>query len=335
MSRHAAITGIGSYLPETVLTNAELERMVDTSDEWITTRTGIKERRLAGDGEATSHLGARAGVRALKDAGLAADTIDLLVVGTSSADHVFPSAACLIQDQLGLTCSAHDVNAACTSFIYALQTGVTAIESGRAQRVLVIGADTLSRFTDFTDRGTCILFGDGAGAVVLEASDEPGVMGIVMGSDGSGKDMLTIPAGGSAMPVTPEALAAHEQFIKMVGTDVFKFALKIIPAVTTQALEASDMTIDDLDWLIPHQANQRIITAAADRLGMSEDQVISNVEYTGNTSSGSIPLALDDLYTSGRITRGDTLAFVGFGAGLTWGAAIVRWTKTTPNKEAL
>ncbi|MDA3935369.1 MAG: ketoacyl-ACP synthase III, partial [Actinomycetota bacterium] len=332
MSRHAAITGIGSYLPETVLTNAELERMVSTSDEWIVTRTGIKERRIASPEDATSHLGARAGAAAIKDAGIAAGDIDLLIVGTSSPDHVFPSAACLIQDQLGLSCAAYDINAACTSFIYALQSGVTAIESGRAQRVLVIGADTLTRYTDFTDRATCVLFGDGAGAVVLELSDEPGVMGIVIGADGSGRDMLIIPSGGSATPITHESLEVHDQYIKMVGSDVFKFAVRIIPNVTREALEASGLTIEDLDWLIPHQANQRIISAAAERLDMPLDRVISNVETTGNTSSGSIPLALDDLYTSGRIARGDTVAFVGFGAGLTWGAAIVRWTKTTPNK---
>ncbi len=329
----ARIVGIGSYLPEQRLTNADLERRVDTSDEWIVTRTGIRERRMAAPDQATSHLGAIAARRALETSGLGVDDIELLIVATSTPDMFFPSSACLIQDAVGLSCPAYDLNAACTGFIYALQSAVMAIESGRYQRVLVVGADTMTRHIDFTDRGTCVLFGDGAGAVVLEAADEPGVLGIALGSDGSGWEMLMVPAGGSAAPATAERIAEHQHQVKMSGNEVFKFAVRVIPRATKQALEASGLALSDLDWLIPHQANQRIMTAAAERLGMPEDRVFSNVAMTGNTSAASIPLALDDLYTSGRLVPGDTLALVGFGAGLTWGAAVLRWSLARPDEE--
>lgn len=333
MTPHAQIIGVGSYLPDRRLTNADLERMVDTSDEWIISRTGIRERRIAAEDQATSDLAARAGAAALEHAGVDASDIDLLVMATSTPDMLFPSTACLTQEKLGLSCPAFDVNAACTGFVYALQTATSAIESGRAGTVLVIGADELSRFIDFEDRSTCVLFGDGAGAVVLQATSHAGVLGITLGADGSGSDMLTIPAGGSASPTTCEKLEAHEQYVKMSGNEVFKFAVKVIPTVTVQALEESDLTIDELDLLVPHQANQRIITAAAERLGIPMERVYSNVEWTGNTSAATIPIALDELYTSGQLTTGNTLALVGFGAGLTWGAAIVRWTLARPNKE--
>lgn len=324
---HAAVTGIGSYLPEGVLTNAELARMVDTSDEWIVSRTGIRERRVVAPGEATSDLAARAGKRALADAGVAPDKVDLLVVGTSTPDMPFPSTACLAQAKLGLTCPAYDVNAACTGFIFALQHATAAIESGRARTVLVIGADTLTRLVDFTDRSTCVLFGDGAGAFVLQASEEPGVLGIHLGSDGTGADLLYVPAGGSAAPCTPERLAAHDNFLKMNGNEVFKFAVRVIPKVTRAALKESHLTVDDVTWLVPHQANQRIIDTIADRLGVPHERVVSTIERTGNTSSASIPLAMDGLYTVGNLGPGDVLALVAFGAGLTWGAAVLRWTK--------
>lgn len=333
MATYAQIVGIGSYLPERRLTNEDLEQMVDTSDEWITSRTGITERRLAAEGQATSDLALIAARRALENAGVQPGDVDLLVVGTSSPDMILPSTASLVQDRLGLACPAYDVNAACTGFVYAMQAGVTAIESGRHRCVLVIGADALTRHVDFTDRATCVLFGDGAGAVVLRTAEEPGVLGISLGSDGSGCDMLMIPAGGSAAPATAERIEGHEHHVKMSGNEVFKFAVRVIPRVTLEALEQSDLTLQDLDWLVPHQANQRIITAAAERLGMPEDRVFSHVSMTGNTSAASIPLALDDLYTSGRLSPGDTLALVGFGAGLTWGAAIVRWTLARPNEE--
>ncbi len=325
--RYAAVTGLGSYLPQKTLTNADLERMVDTSDEWITSRTGIRERRLAAPEEATSDLAAKAGLAALEDAGVDPKRVDLMVVATSSPDMVFPSTACLAQAKMGLVCAAYDVNAACTGFVYALHSAVSAIESGRARKVLVIGADALTRHVDFEDRATCILFGDGAGAVVLQSSDEPGVLGVHLGSDGTGADMLKIPAGGSAAPCTPERLEARDQYVKMNGNEVFKFAVRRIPQVVKQALRESHLSIADVSWLIPHQANQRIIDTIADRLAMPSDRVISTIAESGNTSTASIPLALDALYTGGNLRPGDNCVLVGFGAGLTWGAGVVRWTK--------
>lgn len=334
MSIHAVITGVGSYLPERVLTNADLESMVDTSDEWIHTRTGIRERRLAAEGEATSDLAVRAAAIAIDRAGLGVADVELVVVGTSTPDMLLPSTACLVQTKLGLSCPAYDVNAACTGFIYALHAATASIESGRVRTALVVGADALTRHVDFTDRSTCVLFGDGAGAVVLQASESPGIMSIALGSDGGGADLLKVPAGGSAAPSTPERLAAREQYVKMNGNEVFKFAVRVIPAVTREVLAGSGLELDDLAWLVPHQANQRIISTVEERLGIPDERVFSNVEWTGNTSAASIPLALDDLYTSGRLAPGDNLALVGFGAGLTWGAAAVRWTMATPSKEA-
>ncbi|MCE5191658.1 MAG: ketoacyl-ACP synthase III [Actinomycetia bacterium] len=323
----AAITGVGAYVPERVVTNDDMATMVETSDEWIRSRTGIRERRIASADEASSDLGARAAQAALEDAGLAPNDIDLLVVGTSSPDMVMPSTACLLQTKVGLTCPAFDVMAACTSFVYALQAAASAIEAGRARRVLVVGADALTRLVDFTDRRTCVLFGDGAGAFVLEASEEAGVLGIDLGADGSRPEVLRIPAGGSAMPASHETVDAGLHFVQMNGQEVFKFAVRAIPATTKRALAASNMTIDDLTWLVPHQANQRILDTVADRLHLAHDRVFSNIESLGNTSAASIPLAVSDLYTSGSLHRGDVLGLVGFGAGLTWGAAIVRWTK--------
>lgn len=324
---HAAITGIGAYVPERILTNRDLEMMVDTSDEWIFTRTGIRERHIVSEGESTSTLGAAAARAALADAGLEAADLDMIVVGTSSPEHAFPSTAALVQVAIGASCPAMDVLAACTGFIFALQHATVAIESGRVRRVLVVGADALTRHVDFSDRGTCVLFGDGAGAVVLEAAAEPGVLGIDLGTDGSGADVLAVPAGGSAAPCTPERLEAGEQYVRMIGSEVFKFAVRVIPDTTRKALEASGLGPADLTWVIPHQANQRIIATIGERLGVPDERVFSNVERLGNTSAASIPLAMHDLYTGGQLHPGDVLALVGFGGGLTWGAAIVRWTK--------
>ena len=333
MTRHARIVGVGAYLPERVLTNSELEKMVDTSDEWIVTRTGIRERHLAAEEEATSHLATRAAQRALADSGLVSDDIDLLIVGTSSPDMIFPSTACLVQDAMGLKCPSHDVMAACTGFVYALQSATALIESGRANNALVIGADALTRHVDFEDRSTCVLFGDGAGAVVLSASDSPGVRSVILGSDGSGADLLQVSAGGSARPATHERVDARQQYIKMSGNEIFRFAARVIPKATKDVVQSCGLDVDDLAWVVPHQANQRIIDTIADRLGLEHERVFSNIATTGNTSAASIPLALSDLYTSGRLAPGDKIALVGFGAGLTWGAAIVEWTKAIPGKE--
>ena len=334
MTRFAAIIGTGSYLPETTLTNADLERMVETSDEWIVSRTGIHERRLASVEHATSDLAFQAAARAIECAGVSGDEIDLLIVGTSTPDHLFPSTACITQFKLGLTCPAFDVNAACSGFIYALHTGTAAIESGRATTVLVVGADALTRHVDFTDRATCVLFGDGAGAVVLRAAEEPGVLSVVLGADGTGRDLLTVPAGGSAAPCTVERVQNREHFVQMNGSEVYKFAVRMIPKATLQALEQSGHSVEDLAWLIPHQANKRILDTIEERLGIDDERVYSNVERTGNTSAASIPLAIDDLYTSGRLQPGDLIALVGFGAGLTWGSATIRWTMSAPDQEA-
>lgn len=324
---HASIAAVGSYLPERRLTNADIVRMVDTSDEWIVSRTGIRERRIVAEGEAASDLAARAGAIALERAGVAGGKVDMLIVATSSPDMIFPSTACLAQAKMGLVCPAYDVSAACTGFIYALQSGAAAIESGRAKTVLVIGAEALTRLIDFTDRATCCLFGDGAGAVVLRASSEAGVLGVHLGADGSGAEMLSIPSSGSAEPATAEGLAAHRQFLQMNGNEVYKFAVCRIPQVTRQALKESHLSVDDVTWLVPHQANQRIIDTIGDRLHLPHERIVSIIENTGNTSTASIPLALDDLYGKGLLRPGDVLALVGFGAGLTWGAGIVRWTE--------
>lgn len=333
MPRYACITGIGSYLPERRLTNIDLEKIVDTSDEWISTRTGISERRIVAENETTSDLAAHAGRMAMERAGVDPSQIDMLLVGTTSPDYVFPATACVTQTKLGLTCPATDVMAACTSFIYALQQGTALIESGRANTVLVIGAEALSRLVDFTDRSTCVLFGDGAGAAVLQACDEPGVLSVRLGADGTGVEQLRAPAGGAAYPATAESVAAGDHFVKMNGNEVFKFAVRAIPRVTQEVLEESGRTVDDLAWLVPHQANKRILDTVEERLGVDHARIYNNIALTGNTSAASIPLALDDLYTSGRLAPGDLLALVGFGAGLTWGAAVLTWTMAAPKRE--
>jgi len=324
---YADLIGLGSYLPERVLSNADIEAMVDTSDEWITTRTGIRERRITAEGEATSHLAIEASRLALADAGIGPEEVDLLIVATSSPDMLFPSTACIVQAALGMTCPAFDVNAACTGFIYGLHTAAAAIESGRARTILLVGADALSRFLDYTDRATCVLFGDGAGAVVLRAGEKPGVLAVELGADGTGADMLKIPGGGSALPLNREVVDRNLNTIKMNGGEVYKFAVRAIPMATRRVLDASGLAVDDLTWLVPHQANQRIIATVGEALGLPPERVFSHIDHTGNTSAASIPLALTDLYTADRLRPGDNLALVGFGAGLTWGAAVIRWTK--------
>lgn len=324
---HAAITAVASWLPERRLTNVDLERMVDTSDEWIRTRTGICERRIAADTESTSDLAANAGRIALERAGLAASDIDLLIVATSSPDMTFPSTACVAQAKMGLTCPAFDLNAACTGFIYGLQMATSMVECGRAKHVLLIGAEVLSRLIDFTDRTTCVLFGDGAGAVVVSASEEPGVLGVHLGADGTGADLLSIPAGGSAQPLTADALASGLQYLQMNGNEIFKFAVRSIPKVTRQALAESHLKASDIDWLVPHQANERITNTVGERLGIPHEHVVSRIAMTGNTSTASIPLALDSMRAAGELAPGHVLALVGFGSGLTFGAAIVRLTE--------
>jgi 3-oxoacyl-[acyl-carrier-protein] synthase III len=320
----ARIVGIGKYLPERVLTNADLERMVETADEWIVERTGIRERRIAGDNETTATMGASAARMALDTAGLRADQIDLIICATLSPDGMFPASASLIQDALeARNAGAFDVNAACNGFVVALATGAQFINSGVYQRVLVVGAEAVSRIIDWSDRGTCILFGDGAGAVVLERSENGGALSFVLKSDGSGARMLY--ARGPASSVG-SVLAGESFYIVMDGREVFKFAVRAMEDVSRQAIEQAGLTTKDIAYLVPHQANHRIMTAFAKGLGMGPERMISNVDKYGNTSSASIPIALCEAWEEGRLKPGDNLVIVAVGGGLSWGASVVQWT---------
>jgi 3-oxoacyl-[acyl-carrier-protein] synthase-3 len=327
VARHAAIGGVGSALPERVVPNTEFEALIDTSDEWIRDRTGIVSRHFAADDETTSDLARQAAERALETAGIAPDQLDLIVLGTLSPDTPMPSTAVWLQRKLGIGCPAFDVNAACAGFSYAMSTGVAFVESGAADTVLVLGAEVLSRVLDFTDRTTCVLFGDGAGAVVLQPSDRPGVEGSVLGADGTAAEILIIPAGGTAMPASAQTVAAHDHSIRMpAGREVFKRAVVEMSNSCRQLLEKSGYTADDVNLLIPHQANARIMRAVAERLGITGDRAVVDVEEVGNTSTASIPIALDRAWRVGRIREGDLILLTSFGGGLAWGANLVRWT---------
>jgi 3-oxoacyl-[acyl-carrier-protein] synthase-3 len=320
---YARILATGSALPDRVVTNADLEKIVDTSDEWIRTRTGIRERRIAADGETTGDLSFRAAQQALADAGVKASEIDLLVLGTTTPDLIFPSTACLIQHRLGANgCTAFDVNAACSGFVYALGVANNFIRAGQSKKALVVGAETLTRMVDWSERETCVLFGDGAGAVVLEASGEPGILATCLHADGGYKDLLYNPVGVS---VGFKDEKNHGVRITMKGREVFKFAVKTFDALVGETLAAAGMQESEVDWLIPHQANLRIIEATAKRLKMSMDRVIVTVDKHANTSSGSVPLALDAAVRSGRIQRGQNLLLEAFGGGFTWASALVRY----------
>jgi 3-oxoacyl-[acyl-carrier-protein] synthase-3 len=323
------ILGLGAYAPDRVVTNKELEQTIDTSDEWIVERTGIRERRVAKDTEATSDLAFIAAERALQDAGISATELDLIIVGTVTPDMQFPSVACLVQDRLGaVNAAAFDITAVCSGFVYGLAIGSSFIQSGMYKKVLVIGAETLSKITDWTDRNTAILFGDGAGAVVLgETEPGYGILGLHLGADGSGGELLKVAAGGSRTPASAESVAQRLHYIYMNGNEVFKFAIKVMGEAATDALNHANLSPADIDWLVPHQANMRIIQSAAKRLRLPMEKVIVNVDKYGNTSAASIPLALQEGVDSGRIKNGDVIALVGFGGGLTWGATIIRWKK--------
>ncbi len=320
---YARILATGSALPERVVTNADLEKIVDTSDEWIRTRTGIRERRIAAEGETTGDLALRAAQQALYDAGVKASDLDMVVLGTTTPDLVFPATACLIQNRLGANgCMAFDVNAACSGFMYALGVANNFIRTGQVKKALVIGAETLTRMVDWSERESCVLFGDGAGAVVLEASEEPGIIATCLHADGSYKDLLCSPVGVS---VGFNDEKNHGVRICMRGREVFKVAVKTLDSLVDETLTAAGMHADQIDWLIPHQANLRIIEATAKRLGMSMDQVIVTVDKHANTSSGSVPLALDAAVRSGRVQRGQHLLLEAFGGGFTWASAMVRY----------
>ena len=320
----ARIAGTGSYLPEKVLTNEDLSKIVDTSDEWIAARTGIRERHIAAEGETTSDLGYHAAVRALEAAGVDAKELDLIVVGTTTPDLIFPSTACLIQHRLGADgCPAFDVNAACSGFVYALTVADKFVRSGAAKTALVIGSETLTRMVDWSDRTTCVLFGDGAGAVVLKADTETGILSTHMHADGGKKELLWNPVGVSVGFKTDEPNAGVK--IHMSGNDVFKHAVKALDSVVEETLEANGLDRHAIDWLIPHQANLRIIEATAKRLDMPMERVIVTVDKHGNTSSGSVPLALDEAVRSGKVQRGQLVLLEAFGGGFTWGSALLRY----------
>ena len=320
---HARIAGTGSYLPEKVLTNADIEKLVETTDEWIRDRTGIRQRHIAAEGQTTGDLAFEAAKRALEAAGVEASELDLIVLGTTTPDIIFPSTACLLQHRLGANgCAAFDVNAACSGFIYALGVANNFIRAGAAKTALVVGAETLSRMLDWTDRGTCVLFGDGAGAVVLKASDEAGVMSTHLHADGGHKHLLYNPVGVS-VGFTDEP--NHGVRVRMSGSEVFKVAVKTLDAVVEETLVANGLEKSAIDWLIPHQANLRIILATAKRLAMPMDRVIVTVDRHGNTSAASVPLALDEAVRSGRVKRGELLLLEAFGGGFTWGSALIRY----------
>ncbi|MFD0671783.1 beta-ketoacyl-ACP synthase III [Cohnella sp. GCM10027633] len=321
------ILGTGKYVPDNRLTNAQLEQIVETNDEWIVTMTGIKERRIVSEGQATSDLAYEASVRAIAAAGLTAADIDLIIVATITPDMFFPSTACLLQEKLGAKrAAAYDLSAACSGFIYALANATGFIKMGMYKHVLVVGAESLSRITDYNDRNTCILFGDGAGAVVLgEVPEGRGFKSFELGADGSGGELLRICGGGSRLPSTEQSVADRRHFIEMNGREVFKFAVRIMGGAAEEALAKAGLGKEDIDLLIPHQANIRIIQSALDRLNLTRDKCMVNIDKYGNMSAASIPVALAEAVEEGRIKEGDRLVFVGFGGGLTWGASVMIW----------
>ncbi len=318
-----AVLGIGSHAPDRVMTNDELATLVETSDEWIASRTGIRERRLAGDGESTAGLGLSAARRALADAGIGATELDLIVVATASPDYYFPATACLIGDALGAAgVPGYDLSAACTGFVFALAQAYGQVASGLADTVLVVGTEVFSRLLDWSDRSTCVLFGDGAGAVVIgRRPGARGLLGFELGSDGSGADMLRVAAAGHRR--TPAAGG----FVEMDGPHVYKFATTVAVDSALRVLGAAGLTVADVDVFVPHQANRRIIDHAARRLGIADERVYTNVDRYGNTSAASIPICLDEAYRSGRIGSGDIVLVVGFGGGLSWGSCVMEWTR--------
>jgi 3-oxoacyl-[acyl-carrier-protein] synthase III len=325
--RGAGIAGVGLYVPERVLTNFDLEKMVETSDDWIFTRTGISERRIVAAEEATSDLAAAAARAALAQAGVAASDVDLVIVGTITPDMPFPAVASIVQDRIGATrAGAFDLSAGCSGFVYGLATGAQFIQGGVYENVLVIGADVVSRILNWEDRSTCVLFGDGAGAALMRpAAPGKGLLAFDLGSDGSGAELLCVEAGGTRLPTSPETVAKMQHKVKMAGSEVFKFAVRVIEESTRRALERAGLSVADIDCFIAHQANARIIEAAARRLELPPERVFMNVDRYGNTSAASIPIALVEALAAGKVRSGDTVAFVGFGAGLSWAAAIVNW----------
>jgi 3-oxoacyl-[acyl-carrier-protein] synthase III len=320
---HSRIIGTGSFLPPKILTNQDLEKMVDTTSEWIVERTGIRERHIAADGETTGSLAEAASRRAIESAGVRIEDIDLIIVATTTPDRVFPSTACLLQDRLGIHgCAAFDIQAVCTGFVYALGIADKFVRTGAAKCALVVGAETISRIIDWTDRTTCVLFGDGAGAVILAASDEPGIISSHLHADGQYKDLLTVPAGISQ---GYDKVTKGETHLNMEGGEVFKVAVNTLGRIVDETLEHNGLKKSDVTWLVPHQANVRIIAATAKKLGLSMDHVVLTVDHHGNTSAASIPLAFDVAVRDGRIKKGETVLMEAFGGGFTWGSVLLKY----------
>jgi 3-oxoacyl-[acyl-carrier-protein] synthase-3 len=329
--RYARFAGLGSALPQRLVTNAELERTVDTTDEWIFSRTGIRARRFAGEGETAATLAADAAARALESSGIDAAAVDLTLVATISGDQPLPSTASFVQERLGISGAAFDLAAACAGFIYGTEVASAQIATGGAETALVIGTEVLSRFLDFTDRTTCVLFGDGAGAAVLVPSEEPGVIGSILENEGKHARLLEIPAGGSRAPASAETVAHHDHAIRMKdGREVFKRAVTGMADASARLLEKAGVGADEVALVVPHQANLRIIQSVAQRLGVPMDRVYVDIETVGNTSAASVPVALDHAWREGRLSPGDVVLTVAFGAGLAWGANLLRWTAEAP-----
>ncbi len=327
VGRTCSITGVGAYVPSRVLTNADLEKLVDTTDDWITSRTGIKERHIAADNEYTSDLAAQAALRAMQDAGVTAEQVDLIIVATITPDMFFPSTACLVQAKIGARrAAAFDLEAACSGFIYGLEIAQQFIMSRTYDTVLVIGAEKLSTIIDWQDRNTCVLFGDGAGAAILQYRPQShGLLTAVMGADGHKSELLCMPGGGSRCPATAQSVVARLHHLRMDGKETYKNAVQAMQTAAREALRRCDLTVSQIKCIIPHQANQRIIDAVADRLGATPEQMFVNVHKFGNTSAASVGIALDEAVRTGRVKRGDLILMVVFGAGLTWGAAVIEW----------
>jgi 3-oxoacyl-[acyl-carrier-protein] synthase-3 len=329
------VAGWGAYAPSQVLTNADLERMVDTSDEWIVTRTGIRERRIAGPGETTASMATVAALRAIAVAGLDSNDIDLIIVGTLTPDYLLPSAATLVKQAIGNTrAAAMDLAAACSGFVYGYGVAHAYVSSGMARHALVVGSETMSRCTDFTDRGTCVLFGDGAGAAVLSASDEPGgAVGIELTTDTAATYSIWIPGGGGARPASTAMLASREQYMRMRGGETFKLAVRKLGSTAMAALAKAGWSLDDVDLVVPHQANSRIVDALAKSIGFPMDRIFVNIDRYGNTSAASVPIALTEAVAAGRIKQGDRIVLVAFGAGGTSGAIALQWTADPANQK--
>ncbi|ETT49632.1 MULTISPECIES: beta-ketoacyl-ACP synthase III [Paenibacillus] len=325
--RPVGIIGTGKYVPEKILTNSDLEKIVETNDEWIVSRTGIRERHIAAPHEATSDLAYEAALKALDSAGMKAEDLDLIIIATVTPDSSFPSTACILQDKLGAKgAAAFDLSAACSGFVYSLATAVGFIQNGMYNNALIIGADTLSRITDYTDRNTCVLFGDGAGAVIIgEVPEGRGFQSFDLGAEGSGGNLLKLEAGGSRLPASQQTVEDKKHFIYMNGREVFKFAVRVMGSATERVLTKAGLGKEDIDLFVPHQANIRIIQSAMQRLDLPPEKCVINVDKYANTSAASIPLALVEAAEEGRMKEGDTVLMVGFGGGLTWGASVLIW----------